>query len=459
MNRLAPNSLAQASYSSSNKTALRSSWPLLLRLCLPRVPLVVVCVAGVLSPSVVHAQPAQVPLTDQQRQAGDQKRADFLKREVDPVLSTNAAGALSATRTFLTDNSNLHPEQRLALYRDVGAKVFDANVANVGQVQLDTDKALLSFLDEGVQGSAQLGGLQLRDRLLMQRLSVALLLRQNQLPSAQERLQNAWNEALSGDDFLSWVKLKRDLLTRQRQEKEGVPMILGAIEKRLELRHQFDPSLCLLMAQTLREQGQSAKSLSWGKLAFLLCPFYDGETSQAAQVLFGTWAYDLALDKIRAFVAAQSDASSPNPLDGVAVPVFDDKFKVLLNNATAAAKAQGDNKAVISLLIVQNDYRGAMLQARSRLAGDMGSEESVREVARVFKAKDASLVRANGFVSFYGSGQGQNPLPAFFQELDAGAPAPSVVPTPPATTPAAATTTAAAAAPAVATVPAVTPLP
>ncbi len=145
-------------------------------------------------------------------------RLPWLYAQQEPLFLDQHAPAL-----FLTDNAGLHPEQRLALYQDVGAKVFDANT---GQVQLDTDKALLSFLDEGVQASAQLGGLQVRDRLLLQRLSVALLLRQNQLSSAQERLQSAWNEALSGDDFLAWVKLRRDLLTRQEQEKEGVPMIL-----------------------------------------------------------------------------------------------------------------------------------------------------------------------------------------------------------------------------------------
>lgn len=441
MNRVLSSRIPDGNHCSSNKMRLRSSWPLLLRLALIGASPVVVCAGVVLCASSAQAQPAQAPLTDDQRRADDQKRDEFLKRQVDPVLYTDEAGILSAARTFLTDNSNLHPEERLSLYREVGARLFDANSQNIGPKQLDNDKALLSFLDEGVQVSSGVEGYQARDRLLLQRLGVGVLLRQNQLSSAQERVQSAWSGALSGDDFLSWVNFQRALLVGQGKEKQVVPMILGALQGRLQGRHQFDPSLCLLMAQALREQGQSAKSLSWGKLAFLLCPFYDGETSQAAQTLAGTWTYDLTPDKIKAFVAAQSDLTSPNPLDGVVLPVFDDKFQELLKTATAAAKAGGDSKAVISLLILQGDYRGAMLQARSRLAGDMGSEDSVREVARVFKAKDGRLVRANGFVSFYGSGQGQNPLPAFFQEPDGAAPPSPATATATTTAPVATTST------------------
>ena len=394
------------------------------------------CGVGVaLSSSKTQAQPAEAPVTDAQRQAGEQKRDAFLKQGIDPLVATDATAALSAAQNFVAANTDLVPQVRLGLYREVGARVFGSATWNapVSSKQRDAqDEALLKFLDEGLQDSSQAPGIPPGDRLPLQRLAIILLLRHSRMEQVQQRLEAAWPDAMNNAAFGDWVKLRRDFLVQQGQEAQVVPMMLSAIELRLQGQHQFDPLLCQIMAEVLRDQGQSAQSLSWAKLNFMLCYFNDGETSAAAQALARTWTYDLSSDQVKAFAAAQTDASSPNPLQGVALPAFDAKLTELLKTATGQAKTLGDSQAVISLLIVQGDFTGAMRQARSHLASDMGSEDSVRQVARVFKAKDLNLVRANEFLSFYGSGKGPNPMTAFFQAQETT----SAATTPAATTPA-----------------------
>lgn len=381
-------------------------------------------------------------LTEEQRQADERKRLAFIKGEIDPIVSRDAAATQRTVREFLAANPNLHPIERIALYREVGTKLLDASNTQNNQnspQRAENDGLLLAFVDEGVQEAAPfaaLGGTLPRDRLLLQRLALVVLLRQNQLPLAQQRVEATWSEALSDGEFLVWVKLRRDLLLRQGKEAEVAPMIRSAIEGRLQGRHQFDASLCQLMAEVLREQGQSAQSLSWGRLNFMLCPFTDWDTSIAAQTLARTWTYDLSVEEVKAFVTAQSTAGAPNPLQKVALPTLDARLRELVQKAAGTARTEGDSSALISLLLVLGDYGGAMRTARVRLASEMGSEESVRQVARVFKAKDLSLVRANGFLSFYGSGQGTNPLIGFFQDAGAAPVAPPVAVEPPVTAPA-----------------------
>ena len=375
------------------------------------------CALVSLCPQCAQAQPEQAPLSQERRRADEQKRVAFTKQKIEPLLAVDAAGALRRAQEFLKADPDLVPEERLNFYREVSLKLYDASNWNPqsAPVQREHDQGLLEFLEVGLQESSLPPGTA-SDRLPLQKLTVILMLRQNQLSQAQQRLEERWNDAMSSDgDFLSWVGLRRDLYLRQGQESKIVPMIRGAIESRLQLRHQFDASLCQLMAQNTREQGQSAQSLSWGKLNFMLCTFNEAETAAAARTLAQTWTYDLAVSQVKAFVAAQTDPAAPNPLDKIALPVFDAPFRELLQTATGRAKADKDARAIISLSIAAGDLRGAMIWARNGLAQEMGSEESVRQVARVFKAKDLNLVRANQFTSFYGSGEGVNPMVGFFE--------------------------------------------
>jgi hypothetical protein len=390
-----------------------------------------------LSASAVQAQPVGAPgaRSEEQRRIDEQTRVAFTKQNIEPLLRTNAAGALQEAQGFLVDNPNLHPLERVRFFREAGTRVFDAFGQNnklSAQERLESDTALFTFLEAGLQESSRLEVPQPRESLQMQRLMVLLQMRQNQLPAAQERLAANWNDAMGSPDFLTWVKLRQNLYMQQGQEKEVVPMVRLAIEQRLKSQNQFDTSLCQHLAEVLREQGDAAASLSWARLNFMLCGYNDSETATATRILARTWMYDLSSDEIAAFLGAQTDADTANPLSKVALPVFDAPFQELLKASTVQARANGDIPALISLLIVQGDYRGAMMQARNRLASEMGNEESVRQVARVFKAKDLSLARANQFVSFFGSGKGNNPLTQFLREEVPGAdaaPVAAVAPT------------------------------
>ena len=121
--------------------------------------------------------------------------------------------------------------------------------------------------------------------------------------------------------------------------------------------------------------------------------------------------------KANLFAQAQTDPATLNPLDGVPLPQLD----------MAPPRAQlADPNAKLSpvvrltCLLMVGDYRGAMVLARSRLVVDVGNHDNALQVARVFKAKDADIARANQFLAYYQAGQGDNPLPAFLKETQAG---------------------------------------
>ena len=354
----------------------------------------------------------------------EQIRTEFFKTKVEPLLATDAEAALRAAQSFMADNPNLSPAQSTYLILEAAARAYDQAPA---QNRRPTAQLALSLLDEGQKlwppvTDPGAGGAALDGRANLQKLAVSIALRENQLPAAQKRIEETWPLALN--HFVAdWVRLRRELYVRQNKGAAVVPMIRATLLERLQLYGSFDLSLCSMMASELSARGQDAEALKWAKLGFVLCPYEDGPVQGAAQTLAQVWlAKDLSPATARAFAVAQTEADQPNPLQAVALPTLDAPFAEAIAAALGPARARNDLGALVGLLLLQGDSRGAMLEARRQLVASAGSPDSLRQIARVFKAKDLNLVRANQFLVAYQNGQDTNPLPDFFRDAPVAAP-------------------------------------
>ena len=166
------------------------------------------------------------------------------------------------------------------------------------------------------------------------------------------------------------------------------------------------------MARVLIEQGKNAQALSYAKLAWMLAEFKTQSINDATKALLEVWARsDEGGKKSEAFVAAQTDAEAPNPLRDIPLPPLS---SAELEAQLARTKSGSEER--VTLLLAAGEFRRAMLEARGMMLNRPDSPEGVEQVARVFKAADGKLVRANAFVAWVKAPEGPNPILAFLRE-------------------------------------------
>ena len=179
------------------------------------------------------------------------------------------------------------------------------------------------------------------------------------------------------------------------------------------------------LIELLSKRGQTDEALKWGKLYFAEVAFDGDAIQRAIKPLSGAWARSGDLAKVRAFATAQTatGADAPaNPLASVTLPQFDEKGAVA-NELKAQLEAQKTEpnrervRRIITLQLALGQWNAAMNAALDLMVEDATLPDGPQQVARVFKAKDASLVRANAFLAYL-DGKGENPVPAFLAEAD-----------------------------------------
>ena len=172
-----------------------------------------------------------------------------------------------------------------------------------------------------------------------------------------------------------------------------------------------------LVKNLLRQPGHEEEALSYAKLYWMICEFDTQGISTATSLLQKAWmAKDLNAAQSTAFLKAQQDSSAPNPLTKIKLPAQD--AAIISAELEKLPKDSRYTHTYITLLILQGKYDDAMLTARRLLLDDPTNNASVaaEEIARVFKAADLNLVRANAFLQYFKTGQGANPLDDFFKE-------------------------------------------
>lgn len=169
------------------------------------------------------------------------------------------------------------------------------------------------------------------------------------------------------------------------------------------------------LVDTLIREARYDEALGWSKLRFMECTFDEaaikGAGDMLAKVLTGKTGNPAAA---QAFLESQQGDKAGGPLVQVALPELDD----FQQKTHLAALQQGNlvppNR--ISLHILLGSWREAILEAHRQLVEHPEDPNAVQEVARIFKAHDLTIKRANAWLEFYRTGEGANPMVEFLKE-------------------------------------------
>jgi len=168
------------------------------------------------------------------------------------------------------------------------------------------------------------------------------------------------------------------------------------------------------LVRLLIEAGETEEALAAARVAYALCNFEQETIEAMSDLVRRAFVARGEIFNATQFFAAQEDPEQTNPLASVPMPeVTAEQLDVMLASA-------GDDTAVeIGVYLYAGDYHNAMMTATEAMSQakleDMAA--ALSQVARVFKAKDLNLVRANMFLTYAKTGEGTNPLGAFFDEL------------------------------------------
>jgi len=164
----------------------------------------------------------------------------------------------------------------------------------------------------------------------------------------------------------------------------------------------------------LLKKKQPQTALSWVKVRFALCSYRQDAIAAASRALSQLWqTLDPTNKELQAFAAAQQDTSKENPLAKVPLPTVD---AAAIEQALAhlpQGKAGAHDR--ISLLLLTGQFKLAMHEAQQLFEDKATSREGALETARVFKAADLNIKRANAFLEFVRTHQGINPVDEFLK--------------------------------------------
>ena len=257
-----------------------------------------------------------------------------------------------------------------------------------------------------------------RTRYLTIEAKAEILRRSDRLDEAGQLLQTTWPlvQSRNVDPVMTpilseWV----EVLRQQKQPDKAIELLFQALQTAPPLANWMNFYRLMFDAQT--DAGHSQESLRWSALFFRVAPYKDDDIARATSLVTRAWLQDAEqMGKPALFAAAQSNADAPNPLQEVALPPLPAPVEATLR---ARVKSEANKEAApsrVAMLIVLGDTRAAMLEAREILLNNPTNAAGTAEVARVFKAADGDVARANEFLAFYRTGKGRNPLVEFLNE-------------------------------------------
>jgi len=197
----------------------------------------------------------------------------------------------------------------------------------------------------------------------------------------------------------------------------------GQTEKALATYNDYLPTTPALLTLPLYFErlfdlqiklGKPDEALTTARLGYALCAFEQSAIESMSNLVKKAYASRGEIFKATQFFAAQENPEQPNPLAEVPMPqVSEDQLAQML-------QASGtDSRLQVCSQLYASRYQEAMMAAQEAMAqaDAQGMIAALNEVARVFKARDLNLVRANQFLNYAKTGQGQNPLASFWEEL------------------------------------------
>ena len=187
------------------------------------------------------------------------------------------------------------------------------------------------------------------------------------------------------------------------------------------------------LALKLTQAKQFDRALQWGKLFWAESTFDKASLDRATKTLNQVWGAQDKLDAVLAFTRAQiappagepkaGEVAPANPLSAVELPTFEATSPVRddlkqLREVQRNGPWRGRVAPIITLEIALQEWAPAMKRGQELLLSDVTALDGPQQIARVFKAKDASVARANQFLAYL-EGKAPNPLPGFFDEIGA----------------------------------------
>jgi hypothetical protein len=161
--------------------------------------------------------------------------------------------------------------------------------------------------------------------------------------------------------------------------------------------------------------GKPDEALSTARAAYALCDFEQSAIEAMSNLVKKAFTATGDIFKATQFFAAQEDPEKPNPLLEVPMPEVTEEQLAQLLTACGA-----DPYFRAHAYLYAANYKEGMLAAQEALT-EAPAEKMMRalnEVARVLKAKDLNLIRANQFLNYAKTGEGENPLAGFWEEAE-----------------------------------------
>jgi len=170
----------------------------------------------------------------------------------------------------------------------------------------------------------------------------------------------------------------------------------------LTYRDYYDTTMRIQLAQK-----EFDAALSTARAGYALCDFDVKAVKDMADLVRRAFIAKGEMHKGIQFLAAQDDADKPNPLHDVPMPTVTEEQKQQLFEA-----AGDDPVAFIHVCVYTGDNARALSRAVIYMAEAPIDDAvtSMMEVARVLKATDLNMVRANQFINYARTGEGENPL-------------------------------------------------
>lgn len=166
--------------------------------------------------------------------------------------------------------------------------------------------------------------------------------------------------------------------------------------------------------EAVRGGGKQEEIVSAAKTFYVLCDFTEEAINKAttfvSQALTAAEGPGVAIQ----FAKSQEDPKVKNPLKDVPV--------LSVGKAEEMLQAAGnDPEAKLNVLLCLGRIAEALTLAKDQMrkATDAGTlSTAMKNLARCFKAKDLNLIRANRFLEFHRTGEGDNPLKELEAELE-----------------------------------------
>ncbi len=203
---------------------------------------------------------------------------------------------------------------------------------------------------------------------------------------------------------LAIIQLGRSLtqLGRAAEAEEALSSYIAMCPYLLRHHGYFE---ALVAAQI--GNGRPGAALSTARAAYAVCEYGDAQIQQAADLVRRAFIANGEMMKGIQFISAQESAEAVNPLSDVAATEVAQEQKDAMLQVAAR-----DIPLQILIYIYCGDSGTALGRACSYLleADPDKAVQAVNVVAGAFKGADLNIVRANQFIRYAGTGEGENPL-------------------------------------------------